>query len=56
MSTFEAFWKGFAILIIPLIIILPLFNAINLHAIGVIVYLITIGIGFMTLGELDRKR
>lgn len=56
MSTFEAFWKGFAVLLIPLIIILPLFNAIGLHAVGVVVYLIATGIGFMTLGELDRKR
>ena len=56
MSTFEAFWKGFAILIVPLIIILPLFNAINLHAIGVIVYAVAVWIGFMTLGEEDRKR
>jgi len=56
MSTFEALWKGFAVLLIPLIIILPLFNAIGLHAVGIVVYLIAIGIGFMTLGELDRKR
>jgi len=56
MSTFEAFWKGFAVLLIPLIIIIPFFNFIGLHAIGVVIYAIAVWIGFMALGDEDRKR
>lgn len=56
MSTFEALWKGFAVLLIPILIILPIFDAIGLHAIGVVICVIVIGIGLTTLSELDRKR
>jgi hypothetical protein len=56
LSPFEALWKGFAVLLIPTFLIIPLFNAIDLHAIGVVIYLIAVWIGFMALSEEDRKR
>lgn len=56
MSTFEAFWKAIAVFIIPMIIIIPIFNFIGLHAIGVVLCVTAIWIGCMALGDEDRKR
>lgn len=45
----------FATFIIPMVLIFPIFDAIGLHAIGVVIYCAVVFVIFMSIGSVNAK-